>query len=124
MVHILQKVSAGGKRAILGAAVVATSLPVPVLPDLPPVREDTVPGAYRTAVLGHCLCNPGRTRSSGWTAVWSRSTVHRGALRWLAHVTHDATTPYWNAPNRTSLTKRRISSHRGRVQGSRQSAQV
>ena len=124
VVHILQEVSSGGERTVLGAAVVAASVPLPVLSDLPPVRQDTLPRAHRAAVLGHCLRRAGRHCSSGWAAVRSGDPVHRGALRGLAHVTHHTAAPYRNAPNRTSLTERRAGSHRRRVQGSRQSTQV
>lgn len=124
VVHILQEVSAGGEWTILGTAVVAAPVPLPVLSDLPPVRPDTVPGAYRTAVLGNCLRCAGRNGRSGWAAVRFSHPLHRSTLRRLVDVTHHTTTPYRYAPNRTSLTKRRVGSHRRRVQRSRQSAQV
>ena len=116
--------SAGGERPILGATAVAASVSLPVLSDLPPVRQDPVPGAYRPAVLGHRLCTAGSNCDSRRAAVRSRSPVHRGALRRLAHVPHYTTTPYRHATDRTAVTKHRVGSHRRGIQGGRQCAQV
>ena len=111
VVHILQEVSAGGERPILGAATVAASVSLPVLSNLPPVRQDPVPGAYRPAVLGHRLLTAGPNRVSWRAAVQSRSPLHRGVHRRMAHVPHHTTTPYRHATDRTAVTKCRISSY-------------
>jgi len=124
VVHILQEVSAEGERPILGATAVAASMPLPVLSNLPPVRQDSVPGAYRPAVLGHRLRSAGPNRVSWRAAVRCRSRVHRGALRRLAHVSHHSTTPYRHATDRTAVTECRVGSHRRGIQGGRQCAQV
>jgi hypothetical protein len=124
VVLILQEVSAGGERAILGAAAVAASVSLLLLSDLPPVRQDPVPGAYRSVVLGHCLRTAGPNRVSWRAVVWSRSPVHRGALRRLAHVPHHPTTPYGHATDRTAVAECRVGSHCRRIQRGRQCAQV
>jgi hypothetical protein len=124
VVHILQEVSAGGEWLILGAAAVAASVSLPVLSDLPPVRQNPVPGAYRSAVLGRRLRTAGQNRVSWRAAVQSRIPVHLGALRWLAHVTHHSTIPYRHATDRTAITEYRVGSHRRGIQGGRQCSQV
>ena len=124
MVHILQEVSAKGNRLILGAAAMAASVSLPVLSDLPPVRQDTVFGAYRPTVLGHRLRTAGPNRISWRAAVQSRNLVHLGALRRLADVPHHPSTPYRHATDRTAVTECRVGSHRRGIQGSRQCAQV
>ena len=102
----------------------AASVSLPVLSDLPPVRQDPVPGAYRPAVLGHRLRSAGPNCGSRRAAVRSRNPVHRGALRRLAHVPHHTTTSYRHATDRTAVTKCRVGSHRRGIQGGRQCAQV
>jgi hypothetical protein len=124
VVHILQEMSAGGERPILGAAAVAASVSLPVLSDLPSIRQDPVPGVYRSTVLGCRLRTAGPNRVSWRAAVQSRIPVHRGALRRLAHVTHHSTTPYRHATDRTAVTECRVGSHRRGIQGGRQCAQV
>ena len=124
VVHILQEMSAAGERPILGAAAVAASVSLPVLSDVPPVRQDPVPLSYRPTVLGRRLRTAGPNCVSRRAAVQSRSPVHRGALRRLAHVPHHTTTPYRHATDRTAVTKCRVGSHRRGIQGGRQCAQV
>jgi len=104
----------------MGASTLAASVSLPLLSDLPPVRQDPVPGADRPSVLGHRLRTAGRNRSSWRVAVWSRSPVHRGALRRLAHVPYHSTTPYRHATDRTAVAECRVGSHRRGIQGSRQ----
>jgi hypothetical protein len=103
---------------------VAASVSLPFLSFVPPVRQDPVPGAYRPAVLGHRLRTAGPNRVSWRAAVRSRSPVHRGALRRLAHVSHHSTTPCGHAADRTAVTECRVGSHRRGMEGGRQCAQV
>ena len=124
VVPVLQEVSAGGEWAILGASAVAAPVSIPVLSDVPPVRQDLVPSAYRPVVLGHRLLSAGRNRGSWWAAVQSRSPVHRGAFRWLAYVPHHTTTPYRHATDRTAVTECRIGLRRRGIRGSRRCSQV
>ena len=108
----------------MGAAAVAASVSLPVLSDLPPFRQDPVPGAYRSAMLGRRLHTAGQNCVSWRAVVQSRNPVHCGALRRLAHVSYHSTTPYRHATDRTAVTECRVGSNCRGIQRGRQCAQV